>query len=67
MIICCLRVVKGVMYYIFYVYLFGGCNVGGCVLLVNLENILLFVGRFRVRRDRVGEEGGVALDEVVFL
>lgn len=44
--------------------LFGGCNVGGCVLLVNLENTLSSVGRSRVRRDRVGEEGGVASDEV---
>lgn len=55
------------LYEIFYVYLFGGCNVGGCVLLVNLENTLSSVGRSRARRDRVGEEGGVASDEVASL
>lgn len=55
------------LYQIFYVYLFGGCNVGGCVLLVNLENTLSSVGRSRARRDIVGEEGGVASDEVASL
>lgn len=49
------------------IYLFGGCSVGGCVLLVNLENTLSSVGRSRTRRDRVGEEGGVASDEVASL
>lgn len=33
-------------------------------MLVNLENTLSSVGRSRARRDRVGEEGGVASDEV---
>lgn len=37
---------------------------GGCVLLVNLENTLSSVGRSLARRDRVGEDGGVASDEV---
>lgn len=40
---------------------------GGCVLLVNLENTLSSVGRSRARRDRVGEAGGVASDEVASL
>lgn len=48
-------------------YLLGGCNTGGCVLLVSLENTLSSVARSLVRRDRVGEEGGVASDEVASL
>lgn len=47
--------------------LLGGCNTGGCVLLVSLENTLSSVARSLVRRDRVGEEGGVASDEVASL
>lgn len=36
-------------------------------MLVSLENTLSSVARSLVRRDRVGEEGGVASDEVASL